>query len=694
MIPFKKYKLYLYFLSLLYSIFFFYLNVAIALSDENNEIIINADKIEVNEKEEKITASGNVNISTDEILSSSDNFVYQKSDEKINASGNIIVKDNIGNYYFFDNFISDKEFKEAIGSDTKIRLKDGSRIAGKTFSRKDSKINQINNASYTPCNRDNYLLKNCPGWKLNADKVIHDSEKQNIYYEGATLSILNIPILYTPFFAHPDPTVKKRSGLLMPSISNDNVLGTSFSLPFFYNISSNYDLTFTPTIQTKSDDYYSLNYRHLTKNHKLNVNSSISNNESKSGTKNHIFVDGAVKNPFGKFNYKIETSNNDTYLRKNYINDLTILTSGLNFTKEMDNSYLEFSSYVYKHLNNSSNQKWEYVYPAINYNIYDYKDKFYGFNWQIKNSLLNYRDINKNYNQQLSTEISSKKINVSRKTGVKFENTFQNRFMYFNNSTNNLNQIRIFPQLASKISYPLSRRTNGKNEVLEPVIMPILAPYNNYANEQKISNSNVFSLNRETSLSQWESGPRINYGINWLIDSKSYSLNTSIGQSAKENKDGSSEISNYFIGNTIDFGSTGYIKTDITIDRKQLYLKDNNINTSLTLGKVKFGFDYDYETQNKIKTTEQISVGAKLKLFKDTEFIMSVRKNLMTDKSIGNAFGAHYENDCLAINFDYFRDFTAVGDITDSHGFSFTITLKPFGTSKQTGRIKNFGPDI
>jgi hypothetical protein len=53
----------------------------------------------------------------------------------------------------------------------------------------------------------------------------------------------------------------------------------------------------------------------------------------------------------------------------------------------------------------------------LNYDIYDYKDKIYGFNWQIKNSLLNYRDINKNYNQQISTEINSKKINISRKTG-------------------------------------------------------------------------------------------------------------------------------------------------------------------------------------------------------------------------------------------------------------------------------------
>tara|TARA_Y100000389_G_scaffold192693_1_gene220468 strand:+ start:2191 stop:4275 length:2085 start_codon:yes stop_codon:yes gene_type:complete len=694
MIPFKKNKLYLYFLSLLYFVFFLCLCTSIVLSNDNNEILINADKIEVNNDDERVTASGNVNIITDNILSSSDNFVYQKSDERITASGNIIVKDKIGNYYYFDNFISDKKFDEAIGTNTKIRLKDGSRIAGNLFTRKNAKINQINNASYTPCNSANYLLKDCPGWKLNANKVIHDSEKQNIYYEGATLSILNIPVLYTPFFSHPDPTVKKRSGLLMPSIASDNVLGTSFSLSFFYNIASNYDLTFTPTIQTKSDNYYSLDYRHLTKNHKLNINSSISDNESKSGTKNHIFIDGAIKNPFGKFDYKIQTSNNDTYLRKNYINDLTILTSGLNFTKEMDNSYLDFSSYIYKHLNNPSDQKWEYIYPMVNYDIYNYKDKIYGLNWQIKNSLLNYRDINKNYNQQISTEINSTEINISRKTGLRFENTIQSRLTYFNNSANNLNQIRAFPQFSSKVSYPLNKRTNNRNEVLEPIIMPIFAPYNNYKNEQKISNSNIFSLNRETSLSQWESGPRINYGINWLIDNNSYSINTSIGQSARENKNGRSNVSDYFIGNIIDFGSAGYIKTDITIDRKHLYLKDNNINTSLNLGKIKFGFDYDYETLEKVKTSEQISVGAKLSLFKDTKFITSVRKNLMTDKSIGNSFGAHYENDCLAINFDYFRDFTAVDDITDSHGFSFTITLKPFGTSKQAGKVRNFGPDL
>ena len=696
--PLNQYKFYFYYVFFIYCTLIIFFSISIAFTKSESEIIINADEIEINDNGNKIKAKGNILIESENFLSSSDKLIYNKENEVINASGNIIIKDKLKNYYYFDELISDKQFNEAVGVNVKIRLNEGERIVGKTFSRKNSNINQINDASYTPCLQKNYIKKNCPGWKINAKKVIHDEKKQNVYYEGATLSILNIPILYSPYFSHPDPSVNKRSGLLMPNFSSDNNLGTSFSLPYFYNLSSNYDLTFTPTFQSKADDYYSINYRHLTKNNMLSIDASATNDESNTGMKNHIFINGAVKNPYGKFDYKIETSNNDTYLRKNHINEQTILTSGLYFTKELNNSYIDFSSYVYKHLNNSSQQKWEYVYPNINYDIYNYNDPIYGLNWKIDNSLLNYKDINKNFNQQISTEALSKKIYVSKNTGLKFENTIQNRLIYFNNSRNNFNQLRIFPQLSSKISFPLSKNSNDRNEIIEPIIMPIIAPYNNYVNDQSISNGNIFSLNRETSLSQWESGPRINYGVNWLIRDNNLTINTSVGQSAKINKKSNSEnlddVSNYFIGNTLDFGNIGYIKTDVTIDRKDLYLKDNNINTSIELGKIKFGFDYDYETQNKIKTSEQISIGAKVDLIRDTDLIMSIRKDLMTDKSIGNAIGLHYENDCLAINLDYFRDFTVVDDIKNSRGFSFNIVLKPFGTSKKLGKVKNFGPNL
>ena len=349
----NKYRLYLLTIFVIYCLALSILGLKIAQS-ENSEIEITADKIEVLKDENKINATGNTIIQTEEFLSTSDSLIYDKNLESIKTSGNIIIKDNLENYYFFDDFVSDKGFNKANGTNTRIRLSDGTRIVGKSFIRTDSNINEINNAEYTPCLQNNYILKNCPGWKLSAKKVIHDEEKQNIYYEGATLSILNVPILYSPFFSHPDPTVKKRSGFLKPTISNDNNLGTTISTPYFYNIFSNYDLTFTPTFQSKVDNFYTLNYRHLTKNHKFNIDTSITDNESKVGTKNHIFINGEVQNPYGEFNYKIETSNNDSYLRKNQINFQTIFRSGLNFTKEMDNSFLNFSSYIYQWRYNKS----------------------------------------------------------------------------------------------------------------------------------------------------------------------------------------------------------------------------------------------------------------------------------------------------------------------------------------------------
>ena len=666
-----------------------------AISNEN--IIINADEILLLDDGNKIKASGNITIKTQEFDSASDNSTYDKKLNQITSSGNIIIKDNLNNYYYFDYLTTDKNFETALGLNVKVRTSDNARIVGKSFSRQKSNFNQINNASYTPCLSENYIIKNCPGWKLDAKKVIHDTEKKTIYYENTVLSILNIPILYTPFFSHPDPSVKKKSGILMPIITSDNTLGTTLSVPLFYNIANNYDVTITPTIQTKADDYYSLNYRHLTENHMFNLESSISSNESNTGTKNHIFIDGNVKNPYGKFEYKIQTSNNDTYLRKNQINDLTILRSGLSFTKEMQNSYLDFKSHSYKHLNNAPNQKWEYIYPSINYNVYNYNDPFLNRSWEVKNAFLNYRDIDKNYKQEISSEIISNNTIVLKNVGLRFENVLQNRVIYYNDTENDFNQVRVFPQLSSKISFPLIKNDSKKSQILEPVLMPIIAPYNNYRNDQNVSNSNIFSLNRETSLSQWESGPRLNYGLNWLVSYDDLAINTNVGQSLKlnkESKESKEEKSDYFITNIIDFKSFGYIKTDLTIDSENIYLKDNNINTSINIGNIKFGFDYDYESNNRTKTSEQISIGTKIRLRKDINLIASIRKDLMKEKSIGNAVGIHYENDCLAINFDYFKDFTAVGDIKDSHGFSFTITLKPFGTSKQQGKTRNFGPDL
>ena len=104
---------------------------------------------------------------------------------------------------------------------------------------KDGEISIIHNAEFTPCKKDNYLIKNCPGWKLKSKNIIHDNKTKTIHYDHAQIQLFNVPVFYLPYFSHPDPSVKKRSGFLMPTIQTDNQLGETFSLPIYFNLKSN-----------------------------------------------------------------------------------------------------------------------------------------------------------------------------------------------------------------------------------------------------------------------------------------------------------------------------------------------------------------------------------------------------------------------------------------------------------------------
>ena len=102
----------------------------------------------------------------------------------------------------------------------------------------------------------------------------------------------------------------------MPTVETDQNLGDTFSIPIFYNIKSNLDLTFTPTFQSKVNDFYTFNYRHLNEKGLFNIDASIDDNEDNTGTSNHFFFKSEIYNQYGSLNTFLQTSNNDTYMRK------------------------------------------------------------------------------------------------------------------------------------------------------------------------------------------------------------------------------------------------------------------------------------------------------------------------------------------------------------------------------------------
>jgi LPS-assembly protein len=686
---------------------FFVLSISIVLFllcyniiNAEEKIKIYADEVSVDKIGEKIIATGDaVAINEDNVKIKSNQLTYDKSKNFLEAKGNVILIDQSDNGFFLDELNASDNFNIISGKAVKARLHDESRIVGSKFEKKDA-ISIVENAEYTPCTEENYLIKNCPGWKLKSKKIYHDTENRTIHYDHAQLQLFNIPVFYLPYFSHPDPSVKKRSGFLMPTIQTDNQLGETFSIPIFLNLSSNRDITFTPNIQTAGNNFYNFNYRHLNDLFDLEINSSIDDNDDNTGTSNHLFFESKIINPYGNLNTYLKTTNNDTYMRKNKINNLTVLKSGVEFDREVNDTFFSIETIGYKHLT-TEGQQWEYLYPNIIYDINNIDNNIYSGNVSLNNKLSFRKNLNENYVSLASSQINWSNQKINKNFGLIFNNEANLRVTSISideKSRSDTSNIRIYPQYSLKISYPLLKSSSLFNQTLTPIIMPIVAPYNNYTEAQTVTNSNLFSTNRATSISEWESGPRINYGIEWFINSvKGTDIRTVIGQNYRFNKlsdDTASEISDYFINSNININSENYLDSSLIIDRDDLKIRSLNANTFNRFGDLIFALNYDYTSGKYSAPAEQVAIGGKYELENNLFIKFTGTKNLDTNKNIGYQYGILYENDCLGIDFNYYRDLTKDRDIEESDGFSFTVVLKPFGSTKNYGKNIVFGPRI
>ena len=670
------------------------------ISAEQTATII-ADEIRTDNNSNTVDAKGNVVIlNHDGTKVKADKVTYEKQKQKVIANKNIIINDLEGNTYFLDNAITLNGMNYLEGKNVRARLADDARIVSKDIVKKND-ITLLTDAEYTPCNEDNYLIKNCPGWKLKAKKIYQDAETKTIHYDHAKIYLFNLPLIYLPYFSHPDPSVNKRSGFLMPTIETDNNLGEKFSIPYFFNIAGNRDVTFTPNFQSQANNFYSINYRELNDFGTINIDASIDDNDDNKGTKNHIFANADIENPYGNLDLAIETSNNDTYLRKNKINQLTVHESGINFNKLTKNTYLNIFASSYKHLTIQDANQWEYIYPKVQYNIDNISLGTIDGTISLNNDFSYQKNLNESYTSLVSSQINWSNRNISHNSGFLFDNDATLRVLSISNDNKNkkdTENIRFFPQISTKITFPLFRASNNSNETLTPIIMPIIAPYNNYTDHKSITNSNLFSTNRASSITESESGPRINYGIEWFNTNRNnFDIKVIAGQSLKfnkENNDSTDELSDFYVTSNLIFDDNKYFNNSLIIDKDNHDIKTNNTNLLLALNKFTLGIDYDYNSGKYFEASEQIRIGSKFEFANNFQLNFNGAKNIDTNNNIGYQYGLLYENDCIGIDLNYYRDLTKDRDVAESYGYSFTIVLKPFGSTRQYGKSKIFGPQL
>ena len=66
--------------------------------------------------------------------------------------------------------------------------------------------------------------------------------------------------------SHPDPTVKRRSGFLPPVLSDTKNLGTGISIPYFFDLAKDKDLTINTKLFVNENPIFLGEYRQAFKN--------------------------------------------------------------------------------------------------------------------------------------------------------------------------------------------------------------------------------------------------------------------------------------------------------------------------------------------------------------------------------------------------------------------------------------------
>ena len=708
-------------------------------------IEIEADNIEYNENTLIFHATGNVNLKdlTKNILIKSQSIYFNTKKQTIKSNIETSIEDNLGNFivtknflfnqknnlisvndakltdvekniYLLSNAMIDINKNKILGKDISVNFnniyfdKDNEpRLKGNTIS-SDGDTTIVKKGVFTTCKKND----DCPPWQMSAEKITHDKEKKIIHYDKAWLKIYDQPVLYFPKFFHPDPTVKRQSGFLMPALGSSTSLGTSFNIPYYHVLSENKDLTFRPRLYTDEMVLLQSEYRQVNKNSEHILDFSYMN--EKNPTKNHFFSKSINRVNLQNFDdsevkLKIQQVSNETYL-KTYklkspiINSYDSLNSSLEFNAFREDLTFNTSFEVFEDLSLKSSDRYQYVYP--NYILSKKFDPSFDLNGLLSLDSSGYI---KNYNTNVYEKVVindlffntyPKITNNGLKNNFNFLikniNTDSNKSEKYKESTTH----RIASLLQYNLSYPLLKKTENYTNKLKPLVALKFSPDKTKkitTEDRRIDVNSAYSFNRIGANDNIEEGASLTYGFDYV---KTNNIKRDILKFSLANILRFDETKNLpnenGMGNTVSdlIGNISYnpkeilkINYDFSLDSN---LKDTNyqfIDTEFKINNFVTSFEFLNENKSK-SSTNYITNKTSYYLDESKKLAFETRENKTTGLTEFYNLIYQYRNDCLTAAIEYNKDFYDDGELQPEENVFFKLTIIPFGEASTVNLLQ------
>ena len=669
------------------------------IDDKDNNLVIYSDKIDYDVKNQKIFGLGNT-----EIIDEFDNkyevseFEYSIKDRIIKLA-NTKISDQNKNIFDLEIAFIDLNKKEIVAKDIGLNFKisDNSenepRLKGRSLI-SDERNTIVKKGTFTFCKK----REKCPPWEMSANEIRHDKLKKIIHYKGASLKVYDKKIFYFPKFFHPDPTVKRQTGFLIPRLEENSTTGLSLKLPYFIAVAENKDITFSPRFFNDNKFLLQSELRQKNKrsDHTADLSQFVSNDKSSKG---HLFYN-FKKNYEGKnfddieLDINIEQVSDDTYLKaykieSPIINNTSNLINSINLDLYDENLTINTSLNVYEDLSKIDSDRYEYVpnfsFSKILNDNYSFRSSGYYKNYNTnitEKVLINNLEFNSNFKYLKNGIVNDNKlliknINSEAKNSEKFKNK--------SNSS-------LVPTLQANYTYPLQKQTDEFNYTLTPKFsLNLSTPHTKDVrnNNAKINYDNIYDINRLGLDDINEGGASITYGYEYTkSDRTNFNQKIKFGFANnirfEENKDlpnntNLGDKTSDFVG-LIEYNPFENIKINYDFS-----LKNNLVDQNYEL----FGFQYylknlttkfEYLNENNSDSkTSYLQNKTSYKLNDKNSLIFETREN--KEKNFTEYYNLIYQfqNDCLTAAIEYNKEYYSDQDLKPSENLFFKLSILPFG---------------
>jgi LPS-assembly protein len=651
---------------------------------------------------------------------------YQTVTGVVTARGAVQLIDTDGSVTYADEVQLDEDFRAGVALGFATRQPGNVTIAAASAVSRSENLRELNRTIYTACNLCTPEGRaKTPTWSIQAERVTQDRERALVSYRNAVFKVGDVPVFYTPVFWHPDPSVERRSGFLVPEVGASDRLGLSYEQPYLWVISPYQDLVISPMINSRVNPFLNLEYRkrfysghveaRLGYTHEQDFNEDIKFGEATS--RSYVLANGAFQlGRDWRWGFSAERTSDDLLFDKYRIGDVyetrglyepdnRRLLSQLYVIRQDERSYFSTAALSFQGLRAGDDDRTFPIVAPLSEGRYEFDRPIAGGRLRaLAHSAFLQRD--RGPDSRRVTGALDWRSAVTLTSGVRFEpfvlargDVYQVRD--FGPASDDY-RTRGYGTLGVDVSWPFIRPTGPGSVVLEPLLQVALSNESDrdslIPNEDSVSfefdETTLFEPNKFPGFDRFEGGLRANVGGRATFDwGAGRSASLLVGRSFRAEEDTvfpqrtglRRTASDWIVAATVTPLNGVSLASRARLDSETLQVQrsETRLNVSLSRASLSAGHLYDVLDATG-RAREDLDVFARVRLTRR----IGVSAYGVRDQADGvwrrRDLGVFYQDECLLFEVVWEREETINRTLGPSDSVQVRVALATFGQGLNT----------